>query len=294
MKQKSSSSLRVARGTSGTAFNLELERAPRATLHDLYHILMRRSWWYLFAVAVTTYTGFIAVFAGLYCLGGDCIEGATGDLWWDSVWFSVQTFSTIGYGALSPKTPYAHLLVFVESFVGLASVALVTAVLFTKFARPQARMTFSRCAVVHERNGVPTLQVRLAHDRIGQLFNCKVTLSVLVDQTTAEGQHMRRFLDLELERSAAPLFALSWTVLHPIDENSPLYGINAQTVDEFFVLMLATFSGTDETTVDAVFAQHRYDPSDLRFDKKFADMVELLGPGKVRVHHDRVHNVEPV
>lgn len=148
--------------------------APNSLVGDLYHFLLIASWPRLLALFVLSYLGANAVFAGLYVLGGDSIEGARPGSFADAFFFSVQTMATIGYGHLVPRTLWAQVLVTAESFVGLMGLALATGMVFAKFSRPTARVLFSRSAVITARDGVPCLMFRMANQRGNQIVEARI------------------------------------------------------------------------------------------------------------------------
>lgn len=265
----------------GRSFHYQIVEQPQRPFSDLYHFLMRGSIWRLLIFSSGAYVISIAFFGGLFWLGGDCIEGARSGSILDSFWFSVQTFSTIGYGGFLPKTPYAHALVTVESFIGLAGVAVVTALLYSRFARPTARVSFAANAVVCERNGVPTLQVRLANERHTGVMDARIRLTIIVDTVTQEGQSMRRSIDLDLERDNIPILITNWTVIHRLDERSPLYGLSADNVHEKVILLMASFVGTDEALMQNVRVQYPFLADDIVFGRQFMDMIERHDEGLV-------------
>src|SRR6185312_12092558 len=142
----------------------------------------------------------------------------------DAFFFSVQTLGA-GSGDMAPRTFYANILVMVESFIGILTIALFAGIMFARFSRPFARVVFSKVAVVTPFDGVPTLMFRAANQRGNSILDAHVAVSLAGNYTTREGVSMRRFQELKLLRENNPLFALSWTVLHPIDASSPLYGL---------------------------------------------------------------------
>ena len=261
---------------------------------DSYYAILHASWMAFFGWTIALYAAINVSFAFLYLAGGDCINARVPGSFLEAFSFSVQTFSTIGYGTMSPTTPWAHGVVFVESFVGLIGVALVTGLCFAKFARPQARVTFSSALTVSHRDGRPVLAFRMANERNSRIIDAHAQVYVLVEETTAEGERMRRFYPLHLERERSPIFLLTWTVFHHLDGNSPLAGITADTVEERFVALIAIVMGTDDAFVQSVHAQHYYLPSDFRFDHRFVDVVDLSDDGRIVVHHDRLHDTEPL
>jgi inward rectifier potassium channel len=168
-------------------------------LQDLFHFLMRTKWSRLLGAFVLIYAGVNAVFATLYRLGGDgTILNARPGSFADDFWFSVQTFATIGYGNLAPQSTYAHLLVTLESFCGMLSVALGTGILFAKFSLPKARVAFSKNVIVSQRNGQPCLIWRIANRRGTSLLDAAAQAHVLMDEVSAECTRMRRNHQLEL------------------------------------------------------------------------------------------------
>lgn len=256
---------------------------------DLYHLVLRSSWSGFFLVSLVAYTVTNLLFAGLYRLGGDCINATDPDSFLEAFSFSVQTLSTIGYGGLSPTTPWAHGVMFVESFVGLFGVALASGICFAKFARPRARVAFSQVAVIGQRDGRPCLSFRVANERNSRIVDAQVQLYVLSDETTPEGEHMRRFYPLHLERDRSPLFLLTWTVMHFLDGDSPLAGLTTDDVHERVVMLVATLTGVDEAFVHEVHAHNYYPASALRFDHRFSDII-LNEDGLITIFHDRLHD----
>lgn len=266
----------------------------RRLVTDLYHHLLRTTWPRLFLLLLVAYASVNFVFAFLYSLGGDCIKNARPGIFLDYLWFSVQTFATIGYGELSPRTTYANLLVASEAFLGMTSVALGTGLMFAKFSRPRARIAFSKSAVVGPRNGVPCLQFRMANERSSNIVEGRASVAALVEETTAEGSFMRRFRSLRLERSETPLFALSWTVQHIMDESSPLYGMDASNVEQRLSALIITFVGLDEAAMQTVHARQAYSAKDVLFEHRFEDMMGATESGRLLIDHDKLHSVVPL
>src|SRR5262249_21672410 len=157
-------------------------------------------WFKVMLLVAGTYLGINAIFATLYLAGGDCIAGAAPRSLRDAFFFSVQTFSTIGYGVMAPKTLYASVVVTLEAFVGLVTVAMATGLMFAKFSRPTARVLFSDRIVLAPRDGKPTLMLRLANERGNDIIEASFRVTVLKAEVTAEGEMMRRVHDVPLVR----------------------------------------------------------------------------------------------
>ncbi len=261
---------------------------------DVYHELLKRSWWVTIGVLFAGWLFVNATFAALYMIGGDCISATDPTSFLQAFSFSVQTISSIGYGAMHPTTQWAWVLADVEAFVGMLMVAMGTGLMFAKFSRPTARIDFSDVALIHLRNGVPHLVLRMANRRGNRIVGAQMQLAIFVDEATAEGHFMRRLVRLPLLRETAPTFAMSLALFHPIDESSPLYGCTPDTLSEAFSTMMVTVQGLDGTFNQTVHAQHFYMPENVRWDANFVDMIEILSDGQVAIHHDRLSFIEPV
>lgn len=252
------------------------------------------SWARFGALLLVFYVVFNAGFAGLYLAGGDCFASPEPESFLHAFSFSVQTMASLGYGAMHPTTTWAHLVSITEAFMGLCVTALVTGLMFAKFARPAARVGFSDVMLIADMDGVPTLQFRMANARLSQVVDARVDVTLLVDHVTREGQHLRRLVALPLVRDYSPAFSITWTVMHRIDETSPFWTERGPRLPDDLEAVIVNVIGIDNLFAQTVHAQHFYGPGQLRFDHRFVDMLEY-GPGQtVVVHHDRLHAIEPM
>src|SRR5947207_3451135 len=234
----------IARETAGQTRAIGLRRP---WFGDLYHFALRLSWCSFLLGGVALYVAANAVFALCYLVQPGAIANARPGSFADAFFFSVQTMATVGYGQMSPATLYANLIVTIETAVGLGSFAVAAGLVFARFSRPTARILFSRVAVIGPYNGVPTLSFRLANQRRNQILQAEVTLTLLRDERTAEGTLIRRFYDLNLARYRSPVFALTFTVMHPIDRDSPLSDATAASLAAQNAELIVTATGIDET-----------------------------------------------
>ena len=225
---------------------------------DLYHNILTVSWPVFVLQLAALYLTINLIFAVFYLADRGGIVNARPGQFADAFFFSVQTLGTLGYGAMAPRSLYVDLLVTAESFTGILIIALFTGIIFARFSRPFARVLFSNVAVVTSFDGVPTLMFRAANQRGESILDASVTVSLARKYTTREGVTMRRFQELKLMRSGNPLFALSWTVMHPIDQTSPLYGLTLEEMDAADMEIVVMLSGVDETIADRVYARHAY------------------------------------
>ncbi len=275
-------------------FDVIRKGVSHSNWNDPYHLLLTIDWLRFIALTVTSYIVANTVFAFLYLAGGDSIKNARPGSFLDAFFFSVQTMATIGYGAMYPQTDYANFLVSIEALVGLLGVAMATGLMFARFSRPTAKVLFSRVAVIAPHNGVPTLMLRVANERRNQILEAQIGLSLLRDEVTAEGQFMRRFYDLKLVRSQTRTFALSWMVMHHIDESSPLYGATSESLEEAETDIIVTLTGIDETVSQTVHARHYYMTEEILWNMRFVDIFTKKPDGRRVLDLNRFNEVTPV
>lgn len=260
-------------------------------LTDLYHHLLTTSWPRFLALVLASYLAVNVLFAGLYLLDKDALEGGSGRRALDAFFFSVQTMATIGYGKMTPKSPFANALVTLEALTGMLSMAMATGLLFAKFSRPSARVLFSDTCVVQKRDGVDTLVFRMVNERTTQIVEAQVRVVLLSDEVTREGDTIRRLRDLTLVRSSTPAFALSWTVFHPITEDSPLREMTAEKLAEKNISILVSFIGLDESFNATVHVRKFYTFEEIQFGRRFVDILTDASDARV-LDLNRVHQTE--
>ncbi|MDF5722623.1 MAG: ion channel [Rhizonema sp. PD37] len=275
-------------------FNVVRKGVPNFHWADLYHLILNMSWTKFFALIGSGYVAINALFAMAYLAGGDAIENARHGNFLDAFFFSVQTMATVGYGSLYPKTYYANTLVTVEALLGMLGVAMATGLMFARFSIPKARVQFSRVAVITSYNGVPNLMFRVANERENWIVAAQISVTLVSSEITKEGEVMRRFYDLPLIRSQSPLFALTWTVMHPIDENSPLYAITPEKMFEDNMEILVTFTGLDETVGQTIHARHSFVSGEILRNMRFVDILSRTPDGRRSIDFSRFHDVMPI
>ena len=271
---------------------VERRNIRRAPLADLYHNLIARSWGRLLGLVAFIYLAANLAFAALYSLGGDCVTGARS--FKDLFFFSVQTLSTIGYGTMAPKTTYAHVLVTFQAFGGTLFVAIVTGLVFAKFSRPTARVMWSKNVVLIERHGKRQLQFRMANERANQIVEAQLRVALARTETSPDGERMRRFHDLVLQRDRNVIFVLTWTAIHVIDERSPLHGLTIDEMKAQGVQLIGSLIGLDETFSQQVHARHQYNPEDFVYDMRFADIIGTEPDGARYVDYARFDTLVPM
>jgi inward rectifier potassium channel len=278
---------------SPRAAPVRLGSHTRRPLADAYHFLLTSSWAALYGLMLCAYISTNLVFAALYWVDGG-IENARPGNFLDAYFFSVQTMATIGYGRMTPVTTFSNFLVSFEALFGLVAFALATGLMFAKFSQPRARVMFSDYAVVSVRDGVPSLMVRLANERSTGLVEATLRLALVRDETTIEGESLRRIHSLTLTRATTAVFAFSWTAVHPIDATSPLFGETAESLERQNVDIVASLVGIEEATGQTVHARHTWSPAAIRFSHRFVDILKVLPDGRRAIDYTRFHDVEVV
>lgn len=276
-------------------FNIRRHGVRKRVFSDLYHGLLSVSWPTFLALLAGTYLLVNGLFAVAYTLCGEgALEGASKQGWpdrlVDAFFFSVQTLATIGYGRITPAGIPANLLVTCEALLGLLGLALATGLLFARFSRPTARVRFSNVAMLSPHEGVPSLVFRMANARLNQIVEARVRVSLARDEVTAEGERYRTFYDLELERSESPIFALSWTVVHPITEKSPLHGATRESLGACRAEIFVSLTGIDETFSQAIHTRFSYIPSEIVWGGLFEDILSRVDDGQITIDLDRLND----
>src|SRR3984957_19785352 len=262
--------------------------------HDLFHHFMTVSWPRLFATLAAFFLVFDLLFGLLYYLVPGCIANLSPPGFAGDFFFSVETLATVGYGDMHPATFYGHVVAMIEIFVGLMSLALITGLMFARFSRPRARFLFTKNGVVRPIAGKQTLIFRAANERQNVVQDASARLAMLREEVTEEGYRIRRIVDLPLLRSQHPMFALGWTIMHAIDDASPLSLETAESLSNSRAMFVLTLSGTDENTGQTLMARSEYYSADIRWNSTFHDILEEAPDGTIHVDYSKFHDIEPL
>jgi inward rectifier potassium channel len=264
---------------------------PRDGWRDAYHVLLTMPLIAFFAVMAGAFLIINTIFASLYLFDPGGVMGARQGSFSDAFFFSVQTLGTLGYGVMAPKTLWANLVVTTEVFIGIFNLAIATGLLFARISRPTARIMFSNKAVVVDFEGAPALMLRAANRRRNLVVEAEVSVSLLRDVTTAEGVLMRRFDDLPTVRARSPLFFMTWTVIHRIDEASPFHGETRESLLARRAEVLVVIKGLDETFVSTIHARASYTPDEIFWGAPFADIFVFGPDGRLAIDFTRFHDI---
>ena len=274
---------------SARSYKIQVVGARRV-VGDWYHALLRMTWIALVAFIAGAFLLINAVFALAYFFAGGIAHARPGSFL-DAFYFSVQTMGTIGYGAMYPESNAANVIMVAQTVVSLIVTALATGLVFSKFARPIGRVAFSRYAAIGPMDGAPTLMLRVGNERGNSIVEASVHVTVSRTVRTKEGMLFYKLLDLKLVRERSPAVTRSWTVLHVIDRESPLFGATPESLAAEEVELLVTISGTDDTSYQPVHARHQYEDKDIVWGARHADILSETPDGDLVLDVGRFHDV---
>ena len=261
--------------------------------NDVYHVAMTARLPVFVAGIVAVFGLTNVVFALLYWIRPEAIANSAGNFE-NLFYFSVETITTVGYGELFPQNRYGHVVVCTEVFTGLFFTATMLGLIFARMSRPRARLLFAHRLAVGVHEGQPTLFARVANARLNILSSATARMWVLMSTSTTEGTNFRRFEEMKLIRAENPTFALSWTVLHPIDAASPLSGRTPTELVAMDALFLIIITGHDEASGQTVQARETYVTEEIQWNHRYVDVLSTSAEGATILDYARFHDVEPL
>ena len=277
------------------SFNVRRRGGPHR--HDAYQWLITMRWWPFIGVVVAFFTLLNVLFAlGYLALGPNALGGpaatSPADSFLRALFFSIQTFTSVGYGHVHPASNGTGWLSSVEALCGVLTFALATGLLYGRFSRPTARIHFSHTAIVSRRaNGTPCLQFRIANQRSNILVDLQARVLL---KTVAPGTNNYKYDFLALERDSVSLLPLSWTVVHDIVPGSPLLELNQEDYAQLDVEIIILLRGYDDTFAQDVHARNSYTHDEIEWERRFVQAYEVEDDGITVIDLDRLHLTEPL
>lgn len=262
---------------------------------DIYHRLLSFSWPCFAALVLGCYLVINLFFAGLFWIGGSgAIANMESGSFCDAFFFSTETLATVGYGHLYPMTLYGHVVATSEIVVGMFGMAVITGLIFVRFARPAASLLFSQKLVISKFDGLPTLMLRVANRRPSPMLEARFRIMMIRTETTKEGEEIARFHDLRLEVDGVIEFPAVLTIRHPIDERSPLHGVSVMELERDHARFIASVMCTDPVVPAVVQSRQHYTWRDVRFGERFVEIYsESPDHGGWLVDYGRLNDTEP-
>jgi inward rectifier potassium channel len=194
---------------------------------------------------------------------------------------------------MHPQTNYGHLVATVEIFTGMSFLAVMTGLIFARFSRPKARFVFAKHPVVGNRQGQPTLMIRVANARHNTISQANARLWLVREEQMAEGDIVRRFYELILDRNEHPVFSLSWTLYHAIDETSPLYHMDREELVAADAVLVLNLGGVDDSSAQRLAARKVYSAEDIRWRHRYVDITGDSSQGRLLLDYTKFHDVIP-
>jgi inward rectifier potassium channel len=261
---------------------------------DSYHWVLSLSWPRFALFLAGSYVVINLLFAALYVVQPGCIADLEPGSFPLAFFFSVETLATVGYGHNYPATVYGHIIVTVEIFLGMIWLAVITGLIFVRFARPTARIVFSNSLVIAPFDGRLSMMFRVANLRHTSMAEAEFRLLYSRDERVAEGDDIRRFYQLKVYPDRMVSFPAALIIRHTIDEQSPLFGITLERLEKEDAFFIASTLSLELVMAASVQSAQDYAWEDIRFGERFVDVYEELPDGRLTVDYGRLHETEPV
>jgi inward rectifier potassium channel len=263
----------------------------RALLRDAYHIFLKLRWPASLGLLGAGFFAVNLVFAALYYTVGG-VEGTDGSFF-DALSFSIQTLATIGYGAMYPRSGAASVIMWLQSLVSVVLTALATGLVFSKFARPNTRVAFSRYAVITQHEGRRTLVFRAGNRRSNVIVEATIHVVAVFTTITTEGRTFYKAVDLDMVRNRQVGMTRGWTLMHVIDKTSPLHEVDTHKLKALELELYIALTGIDDVSMQTVHAIHKYTDDQILVDHHFEDTLLALDNGEFAVDMTKFDAVMP-
>lgn len=266
-------------------------------IRDFYKYLIEISWTRFILFSLASYLLINALFATIYLLIGiEHISGTSPEIpdYLEAFFFSAQTFTSVGYGMLSPIGIPANIVGTLESFCGLMSIALITGLLYGRFSRPKSKLAFSEKVILTPYESGKALMLKIVNKRDSVLLNANVRIIMIMDRGGEMEQFNKLYFDLELVLDRIHFFPLTWTLVHAIDEKSPVYNMTIEELEARNTEILILVEAFDETHSQMVTEKHAYGNGSWMENVKFDRNFRINESGVLELYINELNNVIPV
>lgn len=264
---------------------------------DVYHWLITTSKTTLVVVIISGYILINLLFACVYfMIGHEHFGGLDATTqpqrFMNLFFFSAQTITTLGYGHIYPIGNAASIAAAVESLLGLLSFALATGVLYGRFSRPQAHMLYSKNILIAPYKNIKGIMFRIANRKQYELIESEASVTITLNNPETK---KREFINLKLELSRVNFLSLSWTIVHPLDEDSALFGLTKKDLEERDAEFIILIKAINDTYSQTVYSRNSYKAEDIVEGAKFKPLVpEVNKRGQLRLTVTDIHNYDLV
>lgn len=264
---------------------------------EAYDFLLRISWSYFFTLSLATYLLANIIFATIYLLiGVDQISILDNQLsfsdYLNAFFFSCQTFTSLGYGSMSPNGISSGIVSSIESFFGLLFFAFVTGLLYGRFSKPRPSLRFSKNIVLREFNGKNAIMFRVVNNRVNAMIRPKIKVNLALTTQNSSGEFVNNFYDLNLENDAITYLPTTWTIVHEIDAKSPLFEFASEELVKLHGEFLILMSYYDEAFNQEVYQMYSYSLKEIKLNHKFVKAYYYDAKGNMTMDHDLFDTVE--
>ena len=279
--------------------SVNVKRAGLGSLNnfDMYHWLITATNWQLTLLIITRYIMINIIFAlAYYCVGTENFGGLDGNSEFQKLtglfFFSAQTITTLGYGHIYPINNSASIVAAIESLLGLLSFAIATGVLYGRFSRPRADILYSKNVLLAPYKTITGLMLRIANKKQYELIESEANVTMTMKNPST---NRREFYQLSLEINRINFLAFSWTIVHPIDEKSPIYGLSRQELEERDIEILVLIKAINDTYSQTVYSRYSYKWADFVEQAKFKPLKQEANKyGKLEIKVADIHHFDKI
>lgn len=264
---------------------------------DFYKYLIEIPWWTFFTYTLLYYLVINVLFALLFLLAG--VDGITGTNtehpdFFEAFFFSVQTITSVGYGQMSPISLPVNIVAAIESFIGIISIALVTGLFYGRFSRPKSKIAFSQNILFTPYKDGNAIMFKLVNKRDVVLLNAAVKVILIIDRGGEKNQFNKMYHELELEVNSVNFFPLTWTIVHGIDDASPLARMSFDEITSRNTEVLILIEAFDETHSQNIVEKHAYGADAWKTGVKFDRNFRINENGILELFIDELDNTLPI
>lgn len=270
------------------SFNLRKEGMPFWQRFSIYHSMLNMPRWKFIALIIFFFLSINVLYTLLYLLiGADQFTGMIAVTEWQKIkeiyFFSTETFTTVGYGRVNPVGDAANFVASIEAMSGFLSFAVATGLIYGRFSKPKSYLVFSDHAVIAPYQNKTALMFRFASYKDNHILtNAEIKVNIGL-QVEEQGRNLYKFFDLNLERSRVDSLAMNWTVVHPIDGDSPIAGFSMEDMKAADVELYVLVRGFDDVYSTVVLQRTSYTYDEIKFNRKFKPMYHESGDGKTTI-----------